>query len=182
MGYDEHTRERRREQGRGLLQPCVVPEAGPVKTLKADCWAPGQVDRPGNSEGILVKHACNLVNTNVTSVMLTEEYIVMLLITVDLALLSLYVVTIWFVQRKIRNLSPNIYHCQGEIQHEKHRNAQLRYRPRPRRIRRNLHDFIGKDDQRISDQDQRTGSGECCDDSDPSLRTWKHMRHGLISR
>ena len=33
--------------------------------------------------------------------MLTEEYIVMYLIRIDLELLSLYVVTIWFVQRKI---------------------------------------------------------------------------------
>jgi hypothetical protein len=33
--------------------------------------------------------------------MLTKEYIVMLLIDMDLALMTLYVVTIWFVQRKI---------------------------------------------------------------------------------
>jgi uncharacterized membrane protein YhfC len=36
--------------------------------------------------------------------MLTKEYIVMSLITMDLAFVSLYVGIIWFVQRKIRNL------------------------------------------------------------------------------
>jgi len=49
--------------------------------------------------------AYNLVNTKVTLVMLTEEYMVMLLIRIDLVQISLYVVTIWFVQKKIRNLS-----------------------------------------------------------------------------
>jgi hypothetical protein len=54
----------------------------------------------------------NLVNIKVTSVMLTEEYIVMLLIKIDLELLSLYVLSIGFVQRKIRNLSIIFYTCQ----------------------------------------------------------------------
>jgi hypothetical protein len=49
--------------------------------------------------------------------MLTKEYIVMLLIGIDLAFMSLYVVSIWFVQRKIRNTSKSFRHIyrQGEI-------------------------------------------------------------------
>jgi hypothetical protein len=39
--------------------------------------------------------------------MLTEEYMVMLLMGMDLVKISLYVVSIWFVQKKIRNLSPS---------------------------------------------------------------------------
>lgn len=124
----------------------------------------------------------NLVNVKITSVMLTEEYIVMLLIRMDLDLLSLYVVTIWFVQRKIRNFSIIFTSAKEKHTNEKHRNAQLRSRPRPRRIWRHHTYLIGKNDQRISDNDRRTGSDGRCDFSGTGLRTRHHLRYGLVER
>jgi hypothetical protein len=42
-----------------------------------------------------------LINSNITLVMLTEEYMVISLKTLDLASLSSYVLYIWFVQRNL---------------------------------------------------------------------------------
>ena len=108
----------------------------------------------------------------------------MLLISIDLALVSLYVVSIWFVQRKIRNFLPTTSITAKEKHtNEKPRNAQLRSRPRSRRIRRNLHDFIGKDDQHISDHGRHAGSDERCQHADPSLHAGRNLlRHRLVSQ
>ena len=124
----------------------------------------------------------NLVNVKITSVMLTEEYIVMLLIRMDLDLLSLYVVTIWFVQRKIRNFSIIFTSAKEKHTNEKHRNAQLRSRPRPHRIWRHHTYLIGKNDQHISDNGRRTSSDERRGYSCSCMRSRKHLRHGLVLR
>jgi len=48
--------------------------------------------------------------------MLTKEYIVMLLIRMDLQFIQPYVHYIWFVQRNLRNLSTTYFiYCQGEL-------------------------------------------------------------------
>jgi len=112
--------------------------------------------------------------------MLTKEYIVMLLIEMDLAFIQPYVHYIWFVQRNLRNLLTT-YLLPRRNTHEEPRHPHFRRRPRRSRFQRFL-DVLGNDRQPHQRREDFGCSPGRCEDAVPAVQSWKRLRHRLISR